>query len=105
MKRKNVQKKNCIRLVKKRREMWKTNRYGIHEIAEEIAEKEFDCGFYDLSEKQQDDVWTRAEVEYIERLQDNADTLRKELELHDEGGVLWSSRKPKSKQRGDNCGS
>jgi hypothetical protein len=53
-------------------------KYEIHLIAEKIAEEEYQCEFYELSKGQQDKVWTKAEVEFEEKLMDRADNIRKE---------------------------
>lgn len=64
----------------------------IARIAEEISAKEHDCTFVELPEKDKHDVWCKAEIQYQEGLQDQADNLRKEMELH-ELGVVSEKRK------------
>ena len=56
-------------------------KYEIQKIAEEIAYREHDCEFYELSEELKDKIWRRAEVEFAEHLQDYADNLREEMEF------------------------
>ena len=60
------------------------DKYRIHCIAEEIATREHNQEFYDLPPEEQDSVWKKAEVEYMETLYDRADNLRKEMALRGE---------------------
>ncbi len=52
-------------------------KWDIQCIAEEIAAQEFGLDFYELSNDQQYQVFTRAEREYVERACDRADYLPK----------------------------
>lgn len=52
--------------------------------ADEIADEEFGCCFYSLNERTKDVVYGRAIQDVTERLQDNADNMRKEMALRNE---------------------
>ena len=53
-------------------------KWDIQMIAEEIAEKQFGCDFYDLSPETQYSTYKNAQEEYASRLADKADQLRDE---------------------------
>jgi hypothetical protein len=50
-------------------------KWQMHVIAEEIAEREYQVDFYSLSDDVKDTVWSRAEVEWMERAMARADWL------------------------------
>jgi len=56
-------------------------KYKIHKIAEEIAQKEHEEFFHNLPDEIADEIWSRAETQYFEGLQDQADNLRDEMAL------------------------
>uniref|UniRef100_A0A6M3XI73 Uncharacterized protein n=1 Tax=viral metagenome TaxID=1070528 RepID=A0A6M3XI73_9ZZZZ len=65
-------------------------KYEIYLIAEKIAREEYQSDFYDLTEKEQYEVFSRAEVKFEEELMDKADSLRKELNI--KKGIIWVKR-------------
>ena len=48
-------------------------KYGIHLIAEDYAQDQYSKGFYDLTNKEQDEVWKIAEDAYWDKVTDIAD--------------------------------
>lgn len=50
----------------------------IQEHANEIASQKYDKDFYDLTEKQQDEVYTQAQEQYFDNLYSQADSMAEE---------------------------
>jgi len=66
-------------------------KYEIHLIAEEIAEREYGCEFYDLPNDKQTEVWNKAEAEWADRQADRSDRMLDEVESH---GIILTSGGP-----------
>ena len=69
----------------------------IFQIADEIAWKEHDCGFYELPENLKNEVWTRAEEQWSDEQADLGDRLLDEFKLH--GKVLWVPKRRLKNER------
>ena len=54
-------------------------KYGIFCLADEYAEEKYGVGFYELNEKQQDEVWKSAERDYWDSFYSEGDRLWDEL--------------------------
>lgn len=52
-------------------------KYDVQLIAEDLAVDTYNLDFYELTDEQQYEIYTRAQNVYFERLADNADYLRK----------------------------
>lgn len=57
-------------------------KYGIQMVAEELAEEKYGMGFYDLTHKQQFEVYSEAQRQYFDRQADFADYHRKAEREH-----------------------
>jgi len=51
----------------------------IQQFADELAAEKYDKDFYDLSEKQQDEVYAEAQERYVDHFTSLADSMSEEM--------------------------